>query len=284
MKARLLAISLFLALTISQTAIAEPDSWYTDVEENHQYRDAILYITDAEFASGYEDGTFKPQDPINRAEVLKIILNSSYSESSYSGSGLTFTDVSESDWFYALVQEGVASKIINGYEDNTFKPGHFVNRAEFLKMFLNANQVVASSYDKDSDWYQKFIDYALTNGLMSSENAGEQMNRGEVAEIIYRFNENSYTGFYEYGKTSWYHGDTDDIYEAEKGMTAAHKTLDFGTRVKVTNLDTNLSVVVKINDRGPFIEGRIIDLTDIAFEKIGSLGSGVLNTKLEVLK
>lgn len=58
-------------------------------------------------------------------------------------------------------------------------------------------------------------------------------------------------------------------------MTAAHKTLPFGTKVLVTNKRNGKSVVVTINDRGPFIKGRIIDLSKAAAAKIGMLGSGV---------
>jgi len=57
-------------------------------------------------------------------------------------------------------------------------------------------------------------------------------------------------------------------------MTAAHKTLPFGTKVKVTNKATGKSVVVRINDRGPFIRGRIIDLSKSAAGKIGMINSG----------
>ena len=57
-------------------------------------------------------------------------------------------------------------------------------------------------------------------------------------------------------------------------MTAAHKTLPFGTKVKVINKTTGKSVVVRINDRGPFIKGRIIDLSKAAAGKIGMIGSG----------
>jgi rare lipoprotein A len=57
-------------------------------------------------------------------------------------------------------------------------------------------------------------------------------------------------------------------------MTAAHKTLPFGTKVKVTNKATGKSVVVRINDRGPFIRGRIIDLSKAAAGRIGMVRSG----------
>jgi rare lipoprotein A len=66
-------------------------------------------------------------------------------------------------------------------------------------------------------------------------------------------------------------------------LTAAHRTLPFGTKVRVTNLMNNRSVIVKINDRGPFIDKRIIDLSRYAFSKIGDTDSGLINVKIEVI-
>lgn len=63
--------------------------------------------------------------------------------------------------------------------------------------------------------------------------------------------------------------------------TAAHKTLPFGTKVKVTNLRNGQSVKVKINDRGPFVAGRIIDLSRKAARRIEMLNEGVGNVKIE---
>jgi rare lipoprotein A len=65
--------------------------------------------------------------------------------------------------------------------------------------------------------------------------------------------------------------------------TAAHRQLPFGTRVRVTNIRNGESVVVKINDRGPFVEGRIIDLTRSAFASIGDTRSGLIDVEIEVL-
>jgi rare lipoprotein A (peptidoglycan hydrolase) len=66
-------------------------------------------------------------------------------------------------------------------------------------------------------------------------------------------------------------------------MTAAHKTLKFGTKVEVTNLSNGKKVIVTINDDGPHIPGRIIDLSEGAMKAIGGIGSGVVNVKLRVL-
>jgi rare lipoprotein A len=68
------------------------------------------------------------------------------------------------------------------------------------------------------------------------------------------------------------------------GITAAHKTLPFNTRVKVTNTANGKSVVVRINDRGPFVSGRCLDLARGAFVQIASVSAGVINARYEVLK
>ena len=66
-------------------------------------------------------------------------------------------------------------------------------------------------------------------------------------------------------------------------LTAAHKSLPFNTLVKVTNLETGKSIVVRINDRGPYVSGRIIDLTDSAARELGILKKGIAKVKLEVI-
>ena len=66
-------------------------------------------------------------------------------------------------------------------------------------------------------------------------------------------------------------------------MTAAHKTLPFGTRVIVTNLNNGKTVKVRINDRGPFVKGRIIDLTRAAFAKIDELDKGLTEVEIRVI-
>lgn len=65
-------------------------------------------------------------------------------------------------------------------------------------------------------------------------------------------------------------------------LTAAHKTLPFGTKVRVTNLTNNQSVEVVINDRGPYVEGRIVDLSKSAAEKLGFVNQGLADVSLEV--
>jgi rare lipoprotein A len=69
----------------------------------------------------------------------------------------------------------------------------------------------------------------------------------------------------------------------DKGaMTAAHRTLPFDTKVKVTNLDNGRSAWVRINDRGPFVEGRIIDLSGAAARKLQMIETGTAKVRLEI--
>ncbi|MCH5600440.1 septal ring lytic transglycosylase RlpA family protein [Niabella ginsengisoli] len=67
-------------------------------------------------------------------------------------------------------------------------------------------------------------------------------------------------------------------------MTAAHKTLPFGTKVKVTNLNNGKKIKVLINDRGPFVEGRIIDLTKKAAKRLDMVNAGVANVAIKYKK
>jgi rare lipoprotein A len=68
-----------------------------------------------------------------------------------------------------------------------------------------------------------------------------------------------------------------------ESLTMAHKTLRFGTQVRVTNLRNKLSVVVRVNDRGPYAGGRVADVSAAAARLLGMTGAGVVPARLEVL-
>ena len=67
-------------------------------------------------------------------------------------------------------------------------------------------------------------------------------------------------------------------------MTAAHPTLPFGTRLRVTNVSTGRSVTVRVNDRGPYVPGRIVDVSYSAADALGMVGKGIANVKLDVVQ
>jgi rare lipoprotein A len=69
-----------------------------------------------------------------------------------------------------------------------------------------------------------------------------------------------------------------------RALTAAHRTLPFGTKVRVTNVRSGRAVTVRINDRGPFVPGRVIDLSQAAAEELGIVGHGIAKVKLDVVQ
>lgn len=71
--------------------------------------------------------------------------------------------------------------------------------------------------------------------------------------------------------------------DRSENLTAAHRHLPFGTMVSVTRIDTSAHVVVRINDRGPFIQGRIIDLSHAAAEQPGMIGAGVAWVRIQII-
>jgi rare lipoprotein A len=88
------------------------------------------------------------------------------------------------------------------------------------------------------------------------------------------------------GKAAWYDmgGQTASGERSTgAGMTAAHRTLPFGTKVRVENLDNGRSVIVRVNDRGPFVGGRVIDVTRAAAEELGMVRSGTAKVRVSVV-
>jgi peptidoglycan lytic transglycosylase len=88
------------------------------------------------------------------------------------------------------------------------------------------------------------------------------------------------------GKASWYkmgHTTANGERMNAKALAAAHRSLPFGTRVRVDNLSNGRSVVVRINDRGPYVGGRVIDLTQGAAERIGMIHSGTASVRVTVI-
>jgi rare lipoprotein A len=95
--------------------------------------------------------------------------------------------------------------------------------------------------------------------------------------------------FRQRGLASWYgwphHGRrtaSGEIYDMNE-LTAAHRSLPFGTRVLVTNVENGRTVEVRINDRGPFVDGRIVDLSLAAARRLGVVGHGLVPVELRVL-
>lgn len=127
-----------------------------------------------------------------------------------------------------------------------------------------------------------FLSSCSTSIRFASEKGGiaTTSKTGEILPFGYKF----------YGQASYYADKFEgrqtasgEIFYQSK-RTAAHKTLKFGTVLKVTNLSNNKTTIVVVNDRGPFVEDRVIDLSRSAAEEIGMIKSGIVDVEIEVLE
>lgn len=280
---------------------------FSDVQNESAHYLAITTLSTSGMISGYEDGTFKPKQKITRAEALKMIVLALYPEEKSTIENYivpeipSFSDTEASAWYTPYVEFAKDKKIINGYSDNTFRPDQTINLAETLKIFLNGKidislEEIAENLYKDTpqdSWFTSYTAYAGKYGIINIASSNEifpeqDVTRGMLAEIIYR--ESLVKEGYGFGKATFYGSSTDGSNTSSGETfysslyTAAHKTLPFGTIVEVTNLENGKSVQVKINDRGPYGPGRVLDLSKAAFSAIGWLGDGVLNIQYKVIE
>jgi len=187
-------ISLALAISLNSVAMAA----FSDVPQTHTNFVAVTYLNTSGIISGYEDGTFKPDQLINRAEALKIILEGSDTELAETVESSEFSDVDVADWFAKYVMGAKAIGIVGGNPDGTFAPGRNVNRAEFVKMILETNSFKKDKWEgvkmfpdiEEDAWFTAYMNYAGQAGLVEQDsngniNPGEEIDRGEVAEIMY---------------------------------------------------------------------------------------------------
>lgn len=298
MKSRLPFLGLVISLLFPPAVLSGAlENWYSDVEEHHMYYDGIYAMTEAEVVSGYADGTFLPMNDVNRVEALKMIL----SATGHAGLGsesivdLSFSDMEEGAWYLPYVSWSFTNGIITGDGDGTLRPEATVNRAEALKMLVLAAGEKENLPGVASDeWYTAYLQYGIDHALITPDKNGDYapeaaLTRGELCDLLYRFQNEPYTGSVEYGIASYYGWSFDGHNTASgtpldaDGYMAAHKTLPFGTKIRITSLDSEKSVTVEVVDRGPYTEGYIVDLTPAAFEVLGSLSTGLLNVRVEVL-
>lgn len=295
MKFRNLVAATLINLMLLGYGFSEATPWYSDVELNHTYRNAIWLLTQRGYVNGYEDNTFHPMQDVTRMEALKMILASANLESTpdISSDYLNFRDAEQDVWYSDYLKKGVSLGMISGDETGLLRPNDTINRVEALKMFAIANGIQLDEVE-NSVWYEKYLKFGIDSALITPLSEGDyapgaKLSRGELSDIIYRFIKHPYTGESQFGKATYYAGRFEGDHTAngevfaQNDLTAAHLTLPFGTKVKVTNLATNRSVNVRINDRGPYVDGYVIDLSSGAFEKIANLSTGVLNVRIEVL-
>lgn len=179
MKHLLLTLTLFPALTFAA---------FSDVSPNHSYAEAIGHLQSEGIIGGYPDGTFKPGHSINRAEFTKIMVESRYNANqinSCSSNG-RFSDVASNAWFKNYVCLAKQQGLIDGYPDGTFGPSNQILLSEAAKIVANAFELTVDM--ELQPWYAPYLQRLTDlNAIPPSLGQPDQaLNRGEMAEMIYR--------------------------------------------------------------------------------------------------
>lgn len=185
----------------TESGITVVDVGFTDVPMDHDYNAAISLLKEKGVLNGYSDGSFKPENSINRAEVLKVIFVGSAIALPEEMGELTFEDVASDVWFAPFVAKGYELGIVKGDGvDGLFHGERGVNKAEFLKMLLEANQIKQEILDSispvgandvpEDSWYASYMNYAASVGVIELNEYGNldpgmSLNRGEVAQMMY---------------------------------------------------------------------------------------------------
>jgi len=173
-------------------------SEFTDLSSTHLNSTAITTLENAGILEGYSDGTFRPENRINRAEMVKIIVEDIYEQSDIdkcltdSPEGL-FTDVPAEEWYAPHICMAKTKGIVSGYSDGTFKPAAYINFVELSKILNQAIELGASE-PTDAVWYKGYVDaLAGKNAIPSTvEFFDEDVTRGEMSEMMWRLS-NHYT-------------------------------------------------------------------------------------------
>lgn len=193
MKKIFLSLCGFVLMSLPAMAASFPD-----VPADHKNFDAVEFLDEKGIIHGYADGTFGPENMVNRAEAAKIIVGAFGIDSS-GNYEVIFDDVPKDQWFFAFVMGGRNAGIIDGYPNGNFQPEASVNLAETLKMSVLAsklslptevNENVFLDVSKDV-WYAPHALFAKTHNVVFADHEGnlraeKAMSRGDFAEIIYR--------------------------------------------------------------------------------------------------
>lgn len=194
-KKAFLLLMLCLAL-LPGKVLAQAES-FGDVPVTHPQYEAIEALKEAGILSGYEDGTFKPERVVTRAEMVKMALKGAGIAVQDNPTETNFKDVKPEDWFSPYVAQAVASGIVSGYEDATFRPAQTVNRVEALKLILKSQEIslpteirqVYQDIAPDA-WYAPYVQLVYDKELLTvqGEEFGrdEGMQRKQVAELLYK--------------------------------------------------------------------------------------------------
>ena len=150
--------------------------------------DAIDFVKKEGIMTGYPDGSFRPKHVLNRAEFVKVLVESTHGEHPPVPATLCFPDIKKSDWFAGYVCFAKEQGLVSGYSDGKFYPAREVNLAEASKMIAIAFKLSLTTTPKDAPWYESYLKAATATFSIPDTftHIGQLVQREQIAEILYR--------------------------------------------------------------------------------------------------
>lgn len=168
------------------TKAPDKEAFY-DVAMSHPHTEAIAYVQEQGLVSGYLDGSFKPDNTINRVELLKIVLPAGGETWAACTNYQPYTDEVVGAWYETYLQGATCSGLIGGYPDGSVKPANPVLLTEAAKIISN-RLTPGVETSTGGSWYAPFINNLASKGALPTTISGvsAELTRGQMAEIIYR--------------------------------------------------------------------------------------------------
>jgi len=178
-----------IALIVSGMMMTQAGaSVFSDVWFGNLYQEAIESLHERQVVEGYEDGSYKPLLPINRAEFLKILLEARYHEEAriYSEPS-SYSDVDHQAWYAPYIYAATNKGIVQGYPNGEFRPANPISYVEALKVIIETYQVPIRRLVHDGQWYEEYLQTALEHNLLhliTVRALDGFLSRGEMAQLI----------------------------------------------------------------------------------------------------
>jgi len=271
---------------------------FPDIDQQAWY---IPYLKEAvvrKIITGYNDNTIKPNNEVSKAELFAILYRitpSTVLDTFTIDQNIKTNDLDPNQWFYTSAMFALQNEITSLNSEQNYNYEYKLNRADFIqavykyKNWLNKKlnptqevikevKVIKEVEAKPETEEQSTQTEETTEPVTEDSNTATSSNTS--SEDLSNFNESGVASYYSRNLTGAKTA-SGEIFDAEE-LVAAHKTLPFGTIVKVTNPENNKWVKVRIIDRGPYIDGRVIDLSPSAFESLASLSAGLVKVVLTI--
>lgn len=186
---------LLVILTVLLSTIAVYASSFSDVTSEHKNYEAIIAMSQKKIVNGYDDGSFKPDNPVTRAELCVIIARAAGYEKN-SGNfkeALPFTDVNSGYWAEDYIKYAYNNGIVNGMGDGTFLPAGGVTYEQAVKMiicFIGLED--EAKLNAGAKWYSGYLETAYSKGLLKNIDlvVTKKATRSDIVQLLYNAYEN----------------------------------------------------------------------------------------------